>query len=275
MQNIAQDRQVERLKYIDLCAYILGAINRVGLMKRFNIMQAWATKDFTAYQENAPHNLVYDNRVRAYVPTDWFSPYYEHDIDDALDLLCKGTQSIVCEPKFANQNYSYTIQNVRPKLENIAALLRAINRGYKVEVSYVSRSRGLSTRVIAPHSLIRTGCFTYVRAFDHLSGEFRSFKLNRIQSSRLRNEVPIEAQIKAHDVDWTTDTKLVIEINGDLPHPESIEFDYGLKNGQLTLVIKKALIRYLLTDWNIAPMEYGDLPSTLFPLRVTSQMDQQ
>lgn len=39
MPSVIDERQAERLQYIDLCAYVLGAVNRNVLMNRFEIKQ--------------------------------------------------------------------------------------------------------------------------------------------------------------------------------------------------------------------------------------------
>ena len=275
MSELSQERQIQRLKYIDLCAYILGFVNRKVLMNRFDVKQAWATKDFTIYQEKTGDNLVYDHALKAYKPVDWFTPHYDHDVDDAIDLISEGKQSIICEPKFATNTYSYAIRSVKPDLKKVFSVLRALHLGKKVELKYLSRSSGHSLRIIAPHSLIKTGCFTYVRAFDHKSGEFRSFKLNRVIDSKFLDSQPGQMECKEADVDWQTKVTLKIVINKNVDNPEAIEYDFGLNNGKIEIPIKKALVMFFLMDWNIAPKEFPDLPAKLYPLRVESVNEEE
>ncbi len=273
MSELALDRQQQRLQYIDLCAYVLGAVNRKILMNRFDIKEAWATRDFTTYQKLSGDRLVYDHSLRAYKPVDWFSPIFEHRALNAIQLIANGTQNILCEEKFANESNTYSINSVEPDLINIHSVLQALHLKKKVEITYVSRSSGERTRLIAPHSLIMTGNFQYVRAFDHQSGEFRSFKLNRIITSKIVELEPSEEQRKQADDEWNVNVELTIAINDKVEHKEAIEFDFGLKNGKLVVEIKKAMVFYFLMDWNIAPTEYDNLPATLFPLRLVSVLD--
>lgn len=268
MTNITEIRQEQRLKYIDLCAYVLGSANRRQLMNRFDIKEAWSTRDFNRYQEIAENNLVYDHRLRAYAPTKWFTPCFEHQVEEAIALIASGTQQILCEPKFAESSHSYQIPSVLPDLKVVAPIFRALNVCTKVEIEYLSRSSGKSTRTIAPHTLIKTGNFVYIRAFDHKSGEFRSFKLNRIISATASAVDVEEQQMKPHDREWNTQVSVVIGINGEPNNPEAIAFDYGLTSGQLTITIKQALVPFFLSDWNIAPFDYDSLPDQLFPLKV-------
>lgn len=273
MSELKQLRQLQRLKYIDLCAYILGFVNRKVLMNRFDVKQACVTNDFNFYQKVAGDTLVYDHGLKAYKPVDWFSPTYEHAVNDAIDLISEGKQSIVCEPGFAANTYSYAIKSVQPELSKVFSIFRGLYLNKKVEMEYLSRSSGQSHRLIAPHSLIRTGCFTYVRAFDHKSGEFRSFKLNRIISSKLINSRPSDLESKLADLDWQSEVTVTLVINEGVDNPEAIEYDYGLNNGKLEITIKKALIMFFLMDWNIAPQDFSELPVKLYPLRVKSIED--
>lgn len=268
MSDLAQERQLQRLQYIDLCAYILGFVNRKFLMNRFDIKQAWATKDFAAYQVKSGDSLVYDHGLKAYKPVEWFTPLFDHSFDDAVQLMCEGKQSVLCEPKFAGNAYSYAIRSVKPKLENIFNVFRALHLSKKVEIEYISRTSGKTSRLIAPHSLIKTGCFVYVRGFDHLSGEFRSFKLNRAVKSRFVASKPLDGQTKLADKEWNLDVYVILKVNEKLGYKESIEFDYGLVDGKLEVTIKKALLMFFLMDWNIAPQGYDSLPPLLFPLKV-------
>lgn len=214
--------------------------------------------------------MIYDHALRAYKPADWFSPLFEHKTSDAIQLLSEGSQSIVCEERFALNNINYSIKSVEPDLDKIHCVLRALYLGKKTEINYLSISSGESTRVIAPHALIRTGSFQYVRAFDHKSGEFRSFKLNRIIDSELSDYTPLENETQEADEDWNKTVTLKIGISDSVKNKEAIEFDFGLVDGELNIQIKKAMVMYFLMDWNIAPIEYPDLPSTLFPLKLLS-----
>lgn len=268
MSELTQERQLERLKYIDLCSYILGYINRKLLMNRFEIKQAWSTKDFAAYQELTGNQLEYDHALRAYKPKVDFSPYYEHSASVALELLASGSQTIICEPNLSDRACSYKINNVEPALKNIFSVLRGLYLGTKVNIEYISRSSGITQRTLAPHALISTGSFYYVRAFDYKTHEFRSFKLNRIVSSSTIGHKPELSESRSYDNEWNQDIELTIVCNGPLDNKEAIEFDYGLIEGKLKIQIKKAVLMYFLMDWNIAPLEYTNLPPTLFPLRI-------
>lgn len=270
MTNLSEKRQLERLRYIDLCSFVLGFVNRKLLMNRFDVKQAWATKDFKSYQEKSGNQLEYDHALRAYKPKGDFTPIFEHSSNEAIKLISSGSQTIICEPDIAKTTLSYRIKSVEPKLENIYAVLRGIYLSSKVDIEYISRTSGHSKRAIAPHTLISTGSFHYVRAYDYKTAEFRNFKLNRIVSSTVIHQSPEEGECKTSDVDWELEIELTIICNGELQNRDAIEYDYGLIDGQLKIKIKKALLLFFLMDWNIAPQGYEDLPQDLFPLKVSS-----
>ncbi|WP_296593220.1 WYL domain-containing protein [Methylophaga sp.] len=270
MTNLSEKRQLERLRYIDLCSYVLGFVNRKLLMNRFEVKQAWATKDFKSYQEKSGNQLEYDHALKAYKPKGGFTPIFEHSVNEAFELISSGSQTIICEPDIAKTTLSYRIKNVEPKLENIYAVLRGVYLSSKVDIEYISRTSGRTKRTIAPHTLLHTGAFHYVRAYDYKTDEFRSFKMNRIISSTVIHQTPQGFECKASDKDWSEEIELTIVCNGDLQNKAAIEYDYGLINGQLKIKIKKALLMFFLMDWNIAPQGYKDLPQALFPLKVGS-----
>lgn len=275
MTELKEERQQQRLKYIDLCAYILGYVSRKLLMSRFDIKEVWATQDISKYQLVSANSLIYDHKLRTYKPVDWFAPFFEHESADAIQLLTNGSQHIICEEHIAREAYSYAISSVQPKLNNIYHLLRALSLQKQVEIEYISRSSGRSIRTIAPHSLIKTGCFYYIRAFDYKSKEFRSFKLNRVVKSAVTNYAPSYNEQKSVDDDWnqTVQLRIVVNPNQSPDTIEAIEFDFGLDNGKITIEIKKALVHFFLMDWNIAPKGYSELPAVLFPLMLDSESE--
>ena len=197
--NLTEERQQQRLNYIDLCALVLGCVSRKLLMSRFDVKEATASKDFKTYQEISGERLKYSHQLRAYTPVEWFSPLFEHPVEHALDLIGKGSQSVTCEPSIVGNIYTQRLQSSLPVLGNISSIFRGLYLRKKVEIAYISQTSGESTRLIVPHSLVATGTSTYVRAFDHKTGEFRSFKLNRVISSKLTDYPPEFKQEESFD----------------------------------------------------------------------------
>ncbi len=266
--TLKEERQAERLKFIDLCAYVLGYVNRSLLTSRFNIESAYASRDIKKYQEETFEKLSYNTSLKAYVPVAWFEPTFEHTFEDAFLLISEGAQKISFIPKLAETQAVTSISGVEPDLKIIAPVLRAISRGLKVEIDYISTSSGSATRLIAPHSLIAAGNFKYVRAFDHKTGDFRAFKLNRIVNARLTSwKIDSEMQ-KSSDKDWNETVTLVLRANPNIRHKKSIEFDFGITNDVLEIPIQKALIPFFLMDWNIGTAEQTKAYPERFPIEL-------
>lgn len=162
MSAFSEDRQDSRLAFIDLCAYVLGYVNRNLLMMRFNIKQATASKDIKSYLEKTS-NLTFDNSSSVYRPVPWFVPYYEHSFDEALLLLTKNKQEVVVSDVI-NPSYALNLPVNTPQVAKVCAIFRAVSRQAVVEMHYASRSSGVSNRIVVPHTLIRIGpLFMFVR----------------------------------------------------------------------------------------------------------------
>jgi len=137
---------------------------------------------------------------------------------------------------------------IRCFISDIYNVFRAINLNKKVQISYISRSSGSSSRVIVPHSIIRTGSFIYVRGFDDKTNEFRSFKLNRIKISTFIDNKPTQNHLKRSDDEWNTTVLITIRINVHQENKEAIEYDYGMSEGKLEVTVKKLLIMFFLME---------------------------
>lgn len=268
--SLKEERGIERLRFIDLCAFVLGGVQRKTLMDRFDISGVYATKDFARYQSESGDRLKYDNSLKQYIPVDWFTPLYEHDSENALMLVSRGVQPVKCEPNLYEHFQENEVPKVELDLTKIAPVLRATYRAKKAEIAYISRSSGKSKRLIVPHSVVTVGNFYYLRAFDHKSGEFRNFKLNRITSSDFFDYQPEPKMMIAADTEWQSKLHVTLTANKGHKHPEALETDYGLVNGEITVSVRKAMLHYFLMDWNIAPLGYNDLPPELFQLQVSS-----
>lgn len=267
MSDFSIDRQRQRLVFIDLCAYVLGYVNRSLLMNRFNIKEATASKDIKTYQEKTT-NLSYENSISAYKPVPWFKPHYEHDLKDALLLLSESKQEVIVGDGLNKPTYVLNLPVNTADLTKVNPVLRALSLKGVVEIVYASRSSGLSTRQIAPHTLIQMGSFCYVRAFDRLKSEFRTFKLNRIVNSSISMHTVDQMEGIDSDSEWHQEIEVTIVPNGD-QHVDTLVLDYNLQNNKMVVQLKKPVLMYFLMGWNIAPLEYQGLPYTLFPLKVS------
>ncbi|WP_347360077.1 WYL domain-containing protein [Shewanella mangrovi] len=142
-------------------------------------------------------------------------------------------------------------QLIHPKPDIIAALMRAIQQGAALQISYVSTSSGENVREIVPHSLINNGQRWHVRAYDRTHGLFTDFVVTRIKQVRKEQLVVAAYEQPAADKAWLTPVTLILIPHPSLSHPEAIALDYGMSDGQLSLQSNAALAAYLLRSWSV------------------------
>ena len=62
----------QRLRMIDFLLFTYGHVNRCAIMDYFGIAEAAATRDFAAYKELRPDNMIYNSVDKAYCITQKF-----------------------------------------------------------------------------------------------------------------------------------------------------------------------------------------------------------
>lgn len=62
---------------------------------------------------------------------------------------------------------------------------------------------------------------------------------------------------------------MTIVPNGE-GYTETIAMDYQLVNNKMVIHLKKPTLMLFLMGWNVAPLEFEQLPYELFPLKVVS-----
>lgn len=250
LSDISQ-AQRERLYHIDFKLYFLGAINRTNLVSRFGIKEAAASRDFALYKNLAPNNAQYCTQTRVYIPSSEFTPLFEHSGSQTLAALLHGfgddfvgTQKpiVTCEAP-TQLNY--------PNIQTLAFITRAIHNSQVLKIQYRSLSSGLSEREIVPYALIDNGLRWHVRGYDRARNRFADFVVNRIEAPQLISEEIPENQTKAADNQWNRIVELHIVPHPKLKHPETIEAEYVMNSGLLSLNVRAALAGYVLRKWNV------------------------
>jgi predicted DNA-binding transcriptional regulator YafY len=178
---------------------------------------------------------LYNAALRNYEPTDRFNPVFEHSADrvlawfrdgygDSLDLKIQRT--VPCEA---------ASDLVRPDLETLAVLTRAIAGRKQVKVNYLSLTSGASTKTLSPLALADTGQRWHLRAYDCDRERFADFSITRIVKAKpLEIDIPLNQRIEA-DVQWARVVRLELVPHPGVEHPEAIEADYQMKDGMLVL----------------------------------------
>ncbi len=248
--NLSQ-AQRERLFYLEVKAFFCGDLTRADIERRFGVRPAASARDISSYKSLAPNNLLYNAALRNYEPTDRFNPVFEHSADrvlawfrdgfgDSLDLKIQRT--VPCEA---------ASDLVRPDLETLAVLTRAIAGRKQVKVNYLSLTSGSSTKTLSPLALADTGQRWHLRAYDCERERFADFSITRITKAKpLEIYIPLNQRIEA-DNQWARVVRLELVPHPGVEHPEAIEADYQMKNGMLVLNMRAPLVGYALRRWAV------------------------
>ncbi|MNW39976.1 HTH domain protein [compost metagenome] len=95
-----------------------------------------------------------------------------------------------------------------PAKEKINTFRQAIEKSVRVKIRYMNRNGTESERVVEPANLILKGYVWYLQAYCMLRGDFRVFRLNRIQELTLRSEPFVRRESPsleqyAWDLEWS------------------------------------------------------------------------
>ena len=140
---------------------------------------------------------------------------------------------------------------VRPDLDTLAVLTRAIAGRKQVKVNYLSLTSGASTKTLSPLALADTGLRWHLRAYDCERERFADFSITRIVKAKpLEIDIPLNQRIEA-DVQWARVVRLELVPHPGVEHPEAIEADYQMKDGMLVLDMRAPLVGYALRRWAV------------------------
>jgi hypothetical protein len=244
--------QKERLFHIDFRLYFLGAVNRNDLVTRFGIKEAAATRDITLYKELAPKNSEYDTKAKTYIQRDGFTPFFSYTSSQVLAALLYGFGDDFVGTNLAFNAAEAPTQLHLPSCDILALVTRAIYNQKAILISYCSLSSGLTYREIVPHTLIDNGLRWHVRGFDRLKGQFIDLVINRIKAITLiESDAITEAEGQEADTQWNRFVKLHLIPHPSLKHPKTIEHEYGMTDGSLSISVRAAVAGYVLRRWNI------------------------
>jgi hypothetical protein len=243
--------QRERLAFLELRAFFSGELRRGDIEARFGVKPAAASRDLSSYRDIAPDNLDYDAPARCYRPSSTFKPVFEFSTERVLAWLLQGfgdgldlklRQVAPCEGPG---------QLVKPDLEVLATITRALVAKRAVRVNYLSLSSGSKRRELVPVALADNGLRWHVRAFDRERDRFGDFVLTRIaKAQEIACEVAETEQIGS-DSQWARIVDLEIVPHPGITWPKAVEADYAMTDGVLRIKSRAALAGYVLRRWNI------------------------
>jgi len=249
--NSLSQAQRERLFYIEVKAFFCGDLTRTDIERRFGVRPAASARDLASYKRLSPYNLVYNAALRNYTPTERFDPLFEHSAErvlawfrdgfgDSMDLKIQRT--VPCEA---------ASDLVKPDLDTLAVLTRAIAGRKQVKVSYLSLTSGASNKTLSPLALADTGQRWHLRAYDCERERFADFSITRIVKAKpVEIDIPLNQRIEA-DVQWARVVHLELVPHPGVEHPEAIEADYQMTDGVLALDMRAPLVGYALRRWAV------------------------
>lgn len=251
-KNDTNQKRKERLSFIDFCANYLGIIGRTDIIKRFGVAEASASNDLSAYIKMAPNNLQYDFKTKSHRATNQFKPAFDFPVTQALKALSTGFGDTREQLPDSFIDSESAIALNKPKCEIVAQVTRAINLKKIVDLKYHSLSSGKTERKIAPFAVVDSGLRWHVRAFDRKTNQFRDFVFTRMLDAKLTDEDLKEKESNKYDDFWNQ--QITLEL---MPHPdniiekESIEMDYEMIGGSITVQVRRAVAGYVLRHWNV------------------------
>lgn len=243
--------QRERLAFLELRAFFTGELQRGDIEARFGIKPAAASRDLSIYRELAPGNLDYDQASRRYRPADSFKPIFELHAERVLAWLSKGfgdgldlglKQATPCEGPG---------QLVRPDMDILAAITRAMCAKRPIKISYLSLTSGPKRREIVPVALADNGLRWHVRGFDRERQRFGDFVLTRIAKASPVDGEAEERELLGADEQWSRMVDMELVPHPGIQWPKAVEADYGMSDGALRIKTRAALAGYVLRRWSI------------------------
>lgn len=247
----------ERLRYIENCAWWKGFVNRQDLTEMFGVSMAQASTDMQRFLDLSPDSLAYNLRLKRYEARSTMECVgIQPRLEEAVALFLAGdvgslwSGGIVDEAQdgafgvvlVPTQGAGETVQR--------RAFLAVVN-GHRVRMCYTSRSTGKAEwRSARPHALGHNGFHWYLRAWCERNAGFQDFSLGRISEIEWSRE---QAPLPQPDLDWEEWVTLRLRANPklDKANRQTVEFDYGMSKGPLTIKVRKAMQSYLLARLGI------------------------
>ena len=247
-----------RFEFIEFQLAWDGSIGRKKLQKQFSISMQQATKDLNTYMDAYPGNMLYDPRQKFYVPSASFQPRLtKGDVTEYLMHLLmlhegyREEQEVWLDsvPKF--DVVSARSRQMKPDI--FKTVLAAIRGEACLRARYISMSSdNVGPRTLMPHAIASDGHRWHMRAFEFEKGRYSDFVLSRIRSAEPTAAPTLELP---PDTVWDTVVDLVLKADSalDPAQRESLEYEYGMKNGRLSLRVRQAMLFYYLRHYGFNP----------------------
>jgi hypothetical protein len=243
----------ERLHFIERLAWWRGVVNRGDLKKVFGISSAQASADLQGYQELNPGAITYNIRSKRYESNSWMCcVLHEPQMEEALRMFLGESgplPPVAFEQDVASDSRVdwLRLPGRRASGQVERRIFLAVTRGLSIKIKYwsIAGSRS-SRREIAPHAFGNDGRRWHVRAWCFENQGYRDFVLSRIEDADWPDAKFEDAP---PDEEWLREETLVLVPHSELDEQQrkTIERDYGMRGGKLTVKVRAAMRGYLLS----------------------------
>ncbi len=240
-----------RLEFIEFRLYWEGGVNRSDIVDEFGVSVPQASKDLSLYQEQAPENIRYDRSLKRYFASEGIRPkFIALDADSYLARLTVANnvdKTGIAGSAFTSPSVDrLPVPQRRIKADVLRHVLQCIRDGRSIEILYQSMSANRPAPVwrrISPHAFGNDGLRWHVRAYCHVDEKFKDFILSRCLDVRAPDE---PGAAPSSDKLWTAQFPVSLSPNPRLSasQREIIAQDYGMKQGELVVRIRRAMLYY-------------------------------
>lgn len=243
----------QRYWMLELLAYWEGKVNTKPLIQAFDLSRQSASAIINKYLASNENTLVYDVTQKAYLVTEAFNPkFINKTVDEYLDW-----QQVGKIPSFQNREPSTSQIRIQalPRYVDpsvMRPLLKAMKCKTAVDCEYLSVTNNEPLgRLIYPHSFVKAANRWHVRGFCALRNNFLDFVLSRFRSVEYDGNEAIYTE--KEDVKWNTLVDLILAPDPRLTdtQKQALEKDFNMKDGQLIVKARGALVKYTLDDLQI------------------------
>ncbi len=261
--DITELQTHERFKFIEFLLLFKGQLTRSELVERFGIGEATASRLIKSYIDKNPNQENYLGPRLGYVKADTFQIEYKHDALDGLRYVASGKLL----SQFKVVTYGLTIHSFNQSLstELVAPVTRAIVGLRYVSLDYISSSSGISSRVIAPHSLFMASGTWYFRAYDMQSSTFRTFKFSRIKNAVTLGEIDNVIHSDIKDDSWHQMRAVKLKPHPKLEHAEAIELELQTSPVK-DIYISEATLGFAMSELRVDCSKKHKLSHVEYPL---------
>lgn len=238
-----------RLELIEFRLHWEGRLNRRHLVEAFGVSPQQASADIARYEELAPGNMEYDRSTKTYVRSGKFKPrLLDPSASDYLNELRLVTEGL-SEASWIGEKPPVGLLPVHTRFidsKRLRDVMSEIREGEAIEILYQSFSKPEPEwRWIAPHALGFDGIRWHARAWCLRSSRFKDFSLARVQGSRAAKPFALDPN---SDADWLQCIEIVVVPDPALSAAQrkAVELEYGMRDGQLKIPVRRAFLTYAL-----------------------------